>query len=63
MDLCRARLAIEQEAGIPDPIDELLRGPLSIVDVGLRGFSESLEAQEVDVVRGDWVPPAGGTAR
>jgi len=45
---------------MPDPIDELLRGPLVIVNVGLRGFSESLEAQEVDVVQVDWVPPAGG---
>ena len=45
---------------MPDPIDELLRGPLVVVNVGLRGFSESLETQEVDVVQVDWVPPAGG---
>ncbi len=45
---------------MPDPIDELLRGPLVIVNVGLRGFAESLEAQEVDVVQVDWLPPAGG---
>ena len=45
---------------MPDPIDELLRGPLVVVNVGLRGFSESLEAQAVDVVQVDWVPPAGG---
>jgi len=52
MDLCRARLAIEQEAGIPDLIGELMRGPLSVVNVGLRGFSESLEAQEVGQASG-----------
>jgi FdrA protein len=45
---------------MPDPIDELLRGPLVIVNVGLRGFAESLEEQEVDVVQVDWLPPAGG---
>ncbi len=45
---------------MPDPIDELLRGPLVIVNLGLRGFAESLEAQAVDVVQVDWLPPAGG---
>ena len=48
---------------MPDPIDELLRGSLVIVNFGLRGFAESLEAQEVDVVQVNWLPPAGGTAR
>ena len=43
-----------------EPIDELLRGPLVVVSVGLRGFAESLEEQEVDVVQVDWTPPAGG---
>ena len=42
------------------PIDDLLRGPLVIVNLGLRGFAESLEAQEADVVQVDWLPPAGG---
>ena len=42
------------------PIDDLLRGPLVIVNLGLRGFAESLQAQEVDVVQVDWLPPAGG---
>ena len=45
---------------MPDPTDELLRGPLVVVNVGLRGFAESLEEQEVDVVQVDWLPPAGG---
>lgn len=63
MDFCRERLVIEWEAGMPDPIDELLHGPAVVVNVGLRGFSGSLEAQEVDVVQVDWVPPAGGIVR
>jgi hypothetical protein len=45
---------------MPDPIDELLQGPLVVVNVGLRGFAESLDEQEVDVVQVDWLPPAGG---
>jgi hypothetical protein len=43
-----------------DPTDELLREPLAVVNVGLQGFAESLEEQEVDVVQVDWLPPAGG---
>ena len=42
------------------PIDDLLRGPLVIVNLGLPGFAESLQAQELDVVQVDWLPPAGG---
>ncbi len=42
------------------PIDELLQKPVVIVNVGLRGFAESLEEQHVEVVQVDWVPPAGG---
>ena len=45
---------------MPDPMEELLRGPLVVINVGLRGFAESLEEQEVDVVQVDWLPPAGG---
>ena len=45
---------------MPDPTDELLREPLVVVNVGLRGFADSLEEQEVDVVQVDWLPPAGG---
>ena len=47
-------------ADLPDPIDELLREPLVVVNVGLQGFAESLEEQDVDVVQVDWMPPAGG---
>ena len=42
------------------PIDDLLSGPLVIVNLGLRGFAESLESQDTDVVQVDWLPPAGG---
>ena len=45
---------------MPDPTDELLREPLVVVNVGLQGFAESLEEQDVDVVQVDWMPPAGG---
>jgi FdrA protein len=45
---------------MPESIDELLCGPLVVVNVGLRGFADSLEEQAVDVVQVDWLPPAGG---
>lgn len=41
-------------------IEELLQEKLVIINVGLRGFADSLEQQEVEVVQVDWVPPAGG---
>jgi hypothetical protein len=40
--------------------EELLQEKLIIINVGLRGFAESLEQQEVEVVQVDWIPPAGG---
>jgi len=40
--------------------EELLRKPLVVINVGLRGFAASLEQQGVEVVQVDWVPPAGG---
>jgi hypothetical protein len=45
---------------MPDPTDELLREPLVVINVGLQGFAESLQEQEVEVVQVDWLPPAGG---
>jgi len=45
---------------MPDPTDELLCEPLVVVNVGLQGFAEVLEEQEVEVVQVDWLPPAGG---
>jgi len=43
-----------------EKIDKLLKEPLVVINVGLKGFSDSLEEQGVDVVQVDWVPPAGG---
>lgn len=41
-------------------INELLQGPIIVINLGLQKFAESLEAQKVEVVQVDWVPPAGG---
>ncbi len=43
-----------------EKIKKILSGQLVVINVGLRGFAESLEDQEVDVVQVDWTPPAGG---
>lgn len=40
--------------------DQLLTKPLVVINIGLKSFSDSLEAQRVDVIQVDWVPPAGG---
>lgn len=40
--------------------EELLRTPLVVINLGLRGFAASLEEQGVEVVQVDWAPPAGG---
>ena len=41
-------------------IDKLLQKPIVVINLGLKKFAESLEAQQVEVVQVDWVPPAGG---
>jgi hypothetical protein len=43
-----------------DPIQALLSEPLVVINLGLRGFGESLQEQKVDVVFVDWSPPASG---
>ncbi len=43
-----------------DKVNEVLSEPLVVINIGLRGFAESLEEQEVEVVQVDWAPPAGG---
>jgi hypothetical protein len=40
--------------------EDLLHQPLVVINVGLKDFAENFEAQEVEVVQVDWVPPAGG---
>ncbi len=44
-------------------VEDLLKSPLRVVNVGLEAFSRDLEAQGVDVVQVDWSPPAGGDPR
>jgi len=39
---------------------KILSGNLIVINIGLRGFAESLEEQDVEVVQVDWTPPAGG---
>ena len=46
-----------------DPLRDLLHEPLSVVNIGLEGFSEELMGQQVDVIQVDWAPPAGGDPR
>ncbi len=41
-------------------IEEILSGPLIVINIGLSGFAESLEEQEVEVIQVNWAPPAGG---
>lgn len=41
-------------------INELLKSPMVVINLGLRKFAESLEEQKIEVVQVDWVPPAGG---
>jgi hypothetical protein len=43
-----------------DKIEELLQKQLVVINIGLRGFAESFEQQEIEVVQVDWTPPAGG---
>jgi hypothetical protein len=42
--------------------DDVLDQPLVVINLGLKGFAESLEQQGVEVVQVDWIPPAGGDA-
>ena len=46
-----------------DPLRDLLHDPLSVVNIGLEGFSAELMGQQVDVIQVDWAPPAGGDPR
>lgn len=39
---------------------DLLQKPIIVINLGLKKFAESLEAQQVEIVQVDWVPPAGG---
>jgi len=43
-----------------EQIEKILSVQLIVINIGLRGFAESFEEQEVEVVQVDWTPPAGG---
>ena len=47
----------------PQPIQDLLDGPVVVVNIGLAQFARSLEGQGVAAVQVDWSPPAGGDRR
>jgi FdrA protein len=38
----------------------LLNQPLAAINVGLESFTESLQAQDAQVIQVDWRPPASG---
>ncbi|HJO69412.1 MAG TPA: hypothetical protein QF804_06985 [Rhodospirillales bacterium] len=44
-------------------IDELLKTPLRVVNVGLERFACDLRDNGVPIIQVDWSPPAGGDAR
>ena len=46
-----------------DPIQDLLDGPVAVVNIGLAQFARTLEGLGVDAVQVDWSPPAGGNRR
>lgn len=41
-------------------VETILQERVVVINIGLRGFAESLEEQGVDVTQVDWVPPAAG---
>jgi FdrA protein len=41
-------------------VQNLLNEPLVAINLGLSGFADNLEDQDVEVVRVDWAPSAGG---
>jgi len=43
-----------------EQVEKIISGQLIVINIGLRGFAESFEEQEVEVVQVDWTPPAGG---
>jgi len=53
----------ERVPGHPVPLEELLRGKLVFVNVGVRDFGDSLRQAGYEVVEVDWSPPAGGDER
>lgn len=64
----RTLKALEMEGRQADldefsPVDlDSVNGPFAAVNVGLESFTESLQAQDAEVVQVDWKPAAGGNA-
>ncbi|NIR47053.1 acyl-CoA synthetase FdrA [candidate division KSB1 bacterium] len=58
------RLQALGESTLLPPVDlSVLQQPIQAFNVGLESFTESLKAQEAEVVHVDWRPPAGGNER
>ena len=45
------------------PVQELLAGPVRVINVGLEGFATELAARGVAVTHVQWNPPAGGNEK
>jgi hypothetical protein len=43
-------------------VEDLLGGPLRVINLGLEVFARELEAAGVTVLQVDWQPPAGEAA-
>ncbi len=43
-----------------DQVNQLLHNPLVVINIGVDRFAQNLEDQDVEVIRVDWKPPAGG---
>jgi len=43
-----------------DKVKELLDHGLKVVNIGVPDFADSLQAQGIDVIQVNWVPPADG---
>ena len=43
--------------------NDILHERLQVVNLGIRGFYESLKEQNVTAIHVTWTPPAGGKAR
>lgn len=46
----------------PDPVMRLLTQTPVVINIGLEGFANELNSQQVAVTHLDWRPPAGGDA-
>ena len=41
-------------------LEDLLQNGPVIINIGVREFAESVQAQEAEVIHVDWTPPASG---